>query len=129
MIPGMHIIIFIIIRLEGTKDPQFRRSHDLAHASTHLAQTPWGLTERTWLLAGAQWVVIMVLPPLKSLGIDSRYENSGTAVAVAPSLSPSSHMVKWALYSRFRGFDPLFHSTVKKYKIPPFQGAGEKYRI
>ena len=41
---------------------------------TPLAQTPWGLTGRTWLQAGAQWMVIRVLPPLNSLGIDSRNE-------------------------------------------------------
>ena len=65
------------ITQEGPEDPhlrnsRFRRSRDLAHASIPLAQTPWGLTGRTWLQAGAQWVVIVVLPPLNSLGIDSR---------------------------------------------------------
>ena len=67
-----------IIRLEGPEDPhlrnsRFRRSRDPAHASIPLAQTPWGLTGRAWLQAGAQWVVIVVFPPLNnSLGIDSR---------------------------------------------------------
>ena len=42
---------------------RFRWSRDLAHASIPLAQTPWGLTRRTWLQAGAQWVVIVVPPP------------------------------------------------------------------
>ena len=52
------------IMLEGPEDPhlrnsRFRRSRDLAHASIPLAQTPWGLTGRAWLQAGAsgwsQW--------------------------------------------------------------------------
>ena len=64
------------IRLEGPEDPhirnsRFRRSHDPAHASIPLAQTPWGLTGRAWLQAGAQWVIIVVLLPLNSLGNDS----------------------------------------------------------
>ena len=65
------------IRLERPEDPHLRNSSfeghvsDPAQASTPLAQTPWGLTGRTWLQAGAQWVVIVVLPSLKSLGIDS----------------------------------------------------------
>ena len=49
-----------------------RRSRDLAHASIPLAQTPWGLTGRAWLQAGAQQAVIAVDPSFKSLGIDSR---------------------------------------------------------
>ena len=53
---------------------QFRRSRDLAHASIPLAQTPWGLTGRAWLQAGAQRVVIAVDPSFNSLGIDSRNE-------------------------------------------------------
>ena len=53
--------------LEGPEDPQlrnarFRRSRDLAHVSIPLAQTPWGLTGRAWLQAGAQWVVTVVIP-------------------------------------------------------------------
>ena len=64
------------ISLEGPEDPhlrnsRFRLSRDHAHASIPLAQTPWALTVRAWLQAGAQRVVIVVLPPLKSLGIDS----------------------------------------------------------
>ena len=51
-----------------------RRSRDLAHASIPLAQTPWGLTGRAWLQAGAQQAVIAVDPSFKSLGIDSRNE-------------------------------------------------------
>ena len=51
---------------------QLRRSRDLAHASIPLAQTPWGLTGRAWLQAGAQQAVIVVDPSLNSLGIDSR---------------------------------------------------------
>ena len=47
-------------------------SHDPTHASTPLAQTPWGSTGRTWLQARTQWVVIVVLPSLNSLRIDSR---------------------------------------------------------
>ena len=62
------------ITLEGPKDPhlrnsRFQRSCDLAHASIPLAQTSWGLTGSTWLQAGAQWVVIVVLPLLNSLGL------------------------------------------------------------
>ena len=49
-----------------------RRSRDLAHASIPLAQTPWGLTGRAWLQAGAQQAVTAVDPSFKSLGIDSR---------------------------------------------------------
>ena len=48
-----------------------RRSRDLAHASIPLAQTPWGLTGRAWLQAGAQQAVIAVDPSFKSLRIDS----------------------------------------------------------
>ena len=70
------------IRLEGPEDPhrrnsRFRRSRDPAHASIPLAQTPWGLTGRAWLQAGAQRVVILVLPPFNSLGIDSRNADEG----------------------------------------------------
>ena len=54
-----------IIRLEGPEDPhrtnsRFLRSRDPAHASLPLAQTPWGLTRRAWLQAGAQQVAIVV---------------------------------------------------------------------
>ena len=49
-----------------------RRSRDLAHTSIPLAQTPWGLTGRAWLQAGAQQAVIAVDPSFKSLGIDFR---------------------------------------------------------
>ena len=53
------------IRLEGPEDPhltnsRFVRSRDPAHASLPLAQTPWGLTGRAWLQAGAQQVAIVV---------------------------------------------------------------------
>ena len=53
------------IRLEGPEDPhrrnsRFLRSRDHAHASIPLAQTPWGLTGRAWLQAGAQRVVMVV---------------------------------------------------------------------
>ena len=56
------------IRLEGLEGPEdphrrnsrFRRSRDHAHASIPLAQTPWGLTGRAWVQAGAQRVVIVV---------------------------------------------------------------------
>ena len=53
------------IRLEGPEDPhrtnsRFLRSRDPAHASLPLAQTPWGLTGRAWLQAGAQQVAIVV---------------------------------------------------------------------
>ena len=70
-----------IIKLEGPEDPHlrnpwFQRSCDLAHASIPLAQTPWGLTGRAWLQAGAQRVVIVVFPPLNSLGIDSPNDRS-----------------------------------------------------
>ena len=51
---------------------QLRRSRDLVHASIPLAQTPWGLTGRAWLQAGAQQAVIVVDPSFNSLGIDSR---------------------------------------------------------
>ena len=51
---------------------QLRWSRDLAHASIPLAQTPWGLTGRAWLQAGAQQAVIAVDPSFNSLGIDSR---------------------------------------------------------
>ena len=59
----------IVIRLEGPEDPhlrksRFRRSRNLARASIPLAQTPWGLTGVAWLQAGAQRVVIVILPPL-----------------------------------------------------------------
>ena len=55
----------IYIRLEGPEDPhrtnsRFLRSRDPAHASLPLAQTPWGLTGRAWLQAGAQQVAIVV---------------------------------------------------------------------
>ena len=64
------------IRLEGPEDPHLRnsrfwRSRDPAHASIPLAQTPWCLTGRAWLQTGAQRVVIVVLPSLNSLRIDS----------------------------------------------------------
>ena len=54
-----------VIRLEGPEDPhltnsRFLRSRDPAHASLPLAQTPWGLTGRAWLQAGAQQVAIVV---------------------------------------------------------------------
>ena len=53
------------IRLEGPEDPhrtnsRFLRSRDPAHASLPLAQTPWGLTGRAGLQAGAQQGAIMV---------------------------------------------------------------------
>ena len=53
------------IRLEGPEDPhltnsRFLRSRDPAHASLPLAQTPWGLTGRAWLQAGAQQEAIVV---------------------------------------------------------------------
>ena len=51
---------------------QFRQSRDPAHASIPLAQTPWGLTGRAWLQAGAQRGVIAVDPSFNSLGFDSR---------------------------------------------------------
>ena len=41
-------------------------------------QTPWGLTGKTWLQAGAQRVVIAVDPQLNSLGIDSRNDIEST---------------------------------------------------
>ena len=50
-------------------------SCDRAHASIPLAQTPGGLTRRTWLQAGAQRAVIVVDPQLNSLGIDSRNDS------------------------------------------------------
>ena len=55
----------IYIRLEGPEDPhltnsRFLRSRDPAHASLPLAQTPWGLTGRAWLQAGAQQEAIVV---------------------------------------------------------------------
>ena len=70
------------IRLEGPEDPhlrssRFRRSRDPAHASIPLAQTPWGLTGRAWLRARAQRVAIVELPPLNSLGIESRNADEG----------------------------------------------------
>ena len=71
-----HLLSFI--RLEGPKDRHLRnssfrrRSRDLAYASIPLAQTPWGLTGRAWLQAGAQRAVIVVVPSFNSLGIDSR---------------------------------------------------------
>ena len=50
-----------------------RRSRNLARASLiHLAQTPWSLTGRARLQAGAQQAVIVVDPSFKSLGIASR---------------------------------------------------------
>ena len=53
------------IRLEGPEDPhrrtsRFLRSRDPAQASLPLAQTPWGLTGRAWLQAGAQHAAIVV---------------------------------------------------------------------
>ena len=54
------------IRLDGPEDPllqnsRFPRSRDHTHhVSIPLAQTPWGLTGRAWLQAGAQRVVIVV---------------------------------------------------------------------
>ena len=65
---------------------QLRRSRDLAHASIPLAQTPWGLTGRAWLQAGAQHAVIAIDPSFNSLGIDSR--NAQRAVAPASPSSP-----------------------------------------
>ena len=59
---------------------QLRRSRDLAHASIPLAQTPWGLTGRAWLQAGAQQAVIAVDPSFNSLGIDSRNELIGRSM-------------------------------------------------
>ena len=55
----------MVIRLEGPEDPhrtnsRFLRSRDPAHASLPLTQTPWGLTGRAWLQAGAQQVAIVV---------------------------------------------------------------------
>ena len=61
-----------------------RRSRDLAHASIPLAQTPWGLTGRAWLQAGAQQAVIAVDPSFKSLGIDSRNVPSHSLIPVFP---------------------------------------------
>ena len=68
--------LYVHIRLEGPEDPhrrnsRFLRSRDPAHASLPLAQTPWGLTGRAWLQAGAQQVAIVVSHHLNSLGIDS----------------------------------------------------------
>ena len=54
------------------------------HASIPLAQTPWGLTGRAWLQARAQRVVIVVLPPLNSLGIDSRNDFVFKTTATSP---------------------------------------------
>ena len=65
-----------VLRLVEVNKLIASNQRDLAHALTPLAQTPWGLTGRTWLQAGAQWVVIWVLPPLNSIGIDSH--NVGT---------------------------------------------------
>ena len=60
-----NIRYLLCIRLDGPEDPHLRnarfwRSRDHAHASIPLAQTPWGLTGRAWLQAGAQQVVIVV---------------------------------------------------------------------
>ena len=51
---------------------QIQRSRDPTNASTPPAQPPWGLTGRTWLQGRTQWVVLVVVPSLNSLGIDSR---------------------------------------------------------
>ena len=70
---------------------QFRRSRDRAHASIPLAQTPWGLTGRAWLQAGAQQAVIAVVPSFKSLGIDSRnvgVKSAGGSISKQMSLPP-----------------------------------------
>ena len=66
-----------------------RRSRDLAHTSIPLAQTPWGLTGRAWLQAGAQQAVIAVDPSFKSLGIDSR---NGLCYGI---VTVPSHTVLW----------------------------------
>ena len=55
----------VVIRLEGPEDPhltnsRFLRSRDPAHASLPLAQTPWCVTGRVWLQAGAQQEAIVV---------------------------------------------------------------------
>ena len=63
---------WMALKKNHLRNSRFRRSGHLAHASIPLAQTPWGLTGRAWLQAEAQRVVIVVLPPLNSLGIDSR---------------------------------------------------------
>ena len=98
------------IRLKGPEDPllrnsRFLRSHDLAHASIPLAQTPWGLTGRAWLQAGAQQVVIVVVPPLKSLGIDSRnaqftFRVSGMPCSMQVKPGPQPYLIcVWQRYS------------------------------
>ena len=51
------------IRLEALKTPTSETPDFGGRASIPLAQqTPWGLTGRAWLRAGAQWVVKVVLP-------------------------------------------------------------------
>ena len=85
------------IRLEGPRRPpppqlQFRRSRDLTHASIPLAKTPWGLTGRAWLQAGAQQTVIVVVPSFKSLGIDSR--NDVGVIIFLPEEGSFSYLVQ-----------------------------------
>ena len=77
---------------------QLRRSRDLAHASIPLAQTPWGLTGRAWLQAGAQHAVIAVDPSFKSLWIDSR--NVLSISCLCQSLHAAAPAVFWGFFAK-----------------------------
>ena len=84
---------------------QLRWSRDLAHASIPLAQTPWGLTGRAWLQAGAQQAVIAVDPSFNSLGIDSRND---VIMSIMASQLTSLTIVYSTVYS---GVDQRKHQS------------------
>ena len=96
--------------------PQLQRSRDLAHASIPLAQTPWGLTGRAWLQAGAQRVVIVVVPSFNSLGIDSRNVKIGGAYKRRWTGSSLIHVMAYQFYiwrqAITRIGDNIFNRTV-----------------
>ena len=68
-----HIWTWFNITLEGPEDRHLHNSSFGGHIP--LAQTPWGLTGRARLQAGAHRAVIAVNPSFNSLGIDSRNED------------------------------------------------------
>ena len=64
----------LLIRLEGPDDPTSETPDFGGHVTPLTLQYLWPRPGRAWLQAGAQRVVIVVLPPLNSLRIDSRFD-------------------------------------------------------
>ena len=92
-------------------------------ASIPLAQTPWSLTGRAWLQAGAQRVVIVVLPPLNSLRIDSHNGSMSTLDQVMVYyLVALSHYLNrcWLIISEVLWYSPGDNITGNAQDIYPW---------